>query len=56
MGNVRKIAVVLSYPCQTGQDRWTDVFKTVEIEIPDDGIDWHVAGEAYNEVIDDKNI
>ena len=56
MGNVRKIGVVLSYPYQTGQDRWTDIFKTVEIEIPDDGLYWHVAGEAYNEVTDSENL
>lgn len=48
MNKTRKIGVVLVTPYQTGANTYTDVFRTVEIEIPNDGNDWHVAGEAYN--------
>ena len=44
----KKIGVVLSFPSQIGEKQWTQVFKTVEIEIPDDGHDWHVSGESYD--------
>lgn len=48
MNKTRKIGVVLVTPHQTGANTYTDVFRTVEIEIPNDGNDWHVAGEDYN--------
>ena len=44
-----KRKLVLEAYIQTSYDQYTHVFKTVEIELPDDGIDWHVAGEAYEE-------
>lgn len=42
-----KRKIVLEAYIQTGYDQYTHMFKTVEIELPDDGIDWHVAGEIY---------
>ena len=42
---MKKINVVLEACIQTGEYTYTNVFKTVPIEVPDDGIDWHVAGE-----------
>lgn len=42
---MKKINVVLEAYIQTGECAYTNVFKTVPIEVPDDGIDWHVAGE-----------
>ena len=40
-----KKTVVLEAYVQTSYDSYTHIFKTVEIEIPDDEIDWHVCGE-----------
>lgn len=40
-----KKTVVLEAYAQTSYDLYTYIFKTVEIEMPDDGIDWHVCGE-----------
>ena len=39
------IKVVLTAFVQTSYEDYTHVFKTVEIEIPDDGKEWHVCGE-----------
>ena len=44
-----KRKIVLESYVQTNYDQYARMFKTVEIELPDDGIDWHVAGEAYEE-------
>lgn len=44
-----KIEVVLTALVQTSYDDYTHVFKVVKIEMPDDGIDWHVAGEMNHE-------
>lgn len=41
----RTIKVVLTAYKQTSQEDFTHVFKTVEIQIPNDGLDWHVVGE-----------
>lgn len=41
----KKLKVVLTAYKQTSYADYTHVFKTVEIEIPIDGLDWHVAGE-----------
>lgn len=41
----KKIKVVLTAYKQTSYADYTHIFKTVEIEIPIDGLDWHVAGE-----------
>lgn len=41
----KKLAVVLVAYKQTSYADYTPIFKTVEIEIPIDGLDWHVAGE-----------
>ena len=42
---VIKKTVVLEAYVQTSYDSYSHIFKTVEIEIPDDGNDWHVCGE-----------
>lgn len=42
-----KQKVILEAFIKTGYEQYTHMFKTVEIELPDDGIEWHVAGEAY---------
>lgn len=41
----KKLNVVLTAYKQTSYADYTHLFKTVEIEIPIDGLDWHVAGE-----------
>lgn len=41
----KKLNVVLTAYKQTSYADYTHIFKTVEIEIPIDGLDWHVAGE-----------
>lgn len=41
----KKLEVVLTAYKQTSYADYTHIFKTVEIEIPVDGLDWHVAGE-----------
>lgn len=46
----KKVVLMACY--QTGENFWTNIFKTVEIEVPDDGHDWYVAGEM--EVNDEK--
>lgn len=43
--NSKVVKVVLTAYKQTSQEDFTHVFKTVEIEIPNDGLDWHVVGE-----------
>lgn len=45
----KKIKVVLTAYVQTSYENYTHKFKTVEIEIPDDGENWHVAGEVWEE-------
>lgn len=45
MQNTVKKSDVLEAYVQTGYDTYSHIFKTVEIEIPDDGKDWHVSGE-----------
>ena len=40
-----KINVVLTAYKQTSYEEYTHVFKTVSVNIPEDGLDWHVAGE-----------
>ena len=44
-GGFKTIKVVLTAYKQTSQEDFTHVFKTVEIKIPTDGLDWHVVGE-----------
>lgn len=50
-----KINVVLTAYKQTSYEEYTHVleythvFKTVSVDIPDDGLDWHVAGEMEGE-------
>lgn len=44
-GDLEIIKVVLTAYKQTSQEGFTHVFKTVEVEIPNDGLDWHVVGE-----------
>lgn len=41
-----KRKVVLEAYVRTSYEQYTHMFKTVVIELPDDGIDWHVAGEV----------
>ena len=43
-GMARKTVVLEAY-VQTSYDSYTHIFQVVEIEIPDDGNDWHVSGE-----------
>ena len=43
--STKKLKVVLTAYKQTSYADYTHIFKTVEIEIPIDGLDWHVAGE-----------
>ena len=43
--STKKLQVVLTAYKQTSYADYTHAFKTVEIEIPIDGLDWHVAGE-----------
>lgn len=40
-----KIKVVLTSWVQTSWEQYTHIFKTVEVDILDDGNEWHVAGE-----------
>ena len=40
-----KIKVVLTTYAQTSYETYTHMYKTVEVEVPDDGNEWHVAGE-----------
>lgn len=46
---MKKIKVVLTAYVQTSYEDYTHKFKTVEIEIPDDGESWHVAGEMIDD-------
>jgi len=51
------IKVVLSAFAQTSYEDYTHMFKTVEIQIPDDGKEWHVCGEqeAHDEAQNGKS-
>ena len=40
-----KITVVLEAFVQTSYETYTHKYRTVNIEVPDDGNEWHVAGE-----------
>ena len=40
-----KIKVVLEAFVQTSYETCTHKYRTVDIEIPDDGNEWHVSGE-----------
>ena len=40
-----KITVMLESFIQTSYDAYTHFYKAVPIEIPEDGIEWHVCGE-----------
>lgn len=40
-----KKKVVLEAYVQTSYDTFSHIFRMVEIEIPDDGNNWHVCGE-----------
>ena len=40
-----KITVMLECYVQTSYDAYTHFYKAVPIEIPEDGIEWHVCGE-----------
>lgn len=41
--------IVLEAHVQTSYDTYSHIFRTVEIEIPDDGKEWHVCGEMEEE-------
>ncbi len=47
----KKIKVVLTAYVQTSYEDYTHLFKTVEIEIPDDGEHWHVVGEMLTDEV-----
>ena len=51
---IKVIDVVLSAPYQIGEYQYTNICKTVQLAIPDDGHDWHVYGESKNEVIEQE--
>ena len=51
---IKVIDVVLSAPYQIGEYSYTNICKTVQLAIPDDGHDWHVYGESNNEVIEQE--
>ena len=53
---IKVINVVLSAPYQIGENSYTDICKTVQLAIPDDGHDWHVYGESGNEVMEQASI
>lgn len=40
-----KKSVVLEAYVQTSYETYSHIFQMVEIEIPDDGKEWHVCGE-----------
>ena len=42
----RKIYVVLQSYQQVDYESYVHKYKTVSVEIPDDGQEWHVAGES----------
>ena len=44
-----KKKVALEAHVQTSYDTYSHIFRTVEIEIPDDGKEWHVCGEMEEE-------
>lgn len=44
-----KKKVVLEAYVQTSYDTYSHIFRTVEIEIPDDEKEWHVCGEMEEE-------
>lgn len=46
----RKRKVILEAYVQTSYEQWTHMYKTTEIELPDDGNEWHVAGEVYEQL------
>ena len=48
---IKVINVVLSAPYQIGENSYTNICKTVQLAIPDDGHDWHVYGGSGYEVI-----
>lgn len=47
--HLKKKVVVLEAYVQTSYDSYTHIFKTAEIELPDDGVEWHVCGEMQEE-------
>ena len=47
-GMARKTVVLEAY-VQTSYDTYSHIFRTVEIEIPDDGNEWHVCGEMEDD-------
>ena len=49
MQNTVKNTVVLEAYMQTSYDTYSHIFRTVEIEIPDDGKDWHACGEMEDD-------
>lgn len=47
--NFMRIKVVLQAYVQTAYEQYTHMFKTVEVELPDDEYEWHVAGEEWRD-------
>ena len=45
----KTIDVILTALIQTDYETYTHVYKSVPVEIPNDGIDWHVAEEEHKE-------
>ena len=52
----KKIKVILTCFKQTSYEDYTHVFKSVEIEVPyNEGEEWHVCGEEYQEQEEKEN-
>ena len=50
-----EIGVVLTAYIRTSYEDYTHVYKNVPIVVPDDGNEWHVAGEAWRKKNDKTN-
>lgn len=49
MQKMIKKTVVLEAYVRTSYDTYSHIFQTIEIEIPDDGKNWHVCGELEDD-------
>lgn len=45
----KQIGIVLKACIPIGNDDYTNVFRTVYINVPDDGLNWRVVGETIKE-------
>ena len=49
MQKMIKKTVVLEAYVRTSYDTYSHIFQTIELEIPDDGKNWHVCGELEDD-------